>query len=406
MTKERHGALAGLKVIDLTTMLAGPYCTMMLADQGADVIKVEPPSGDGTRRLGPFMPDDELKAFGGYFHSVNRNKRSIALNLKDEADRDILLSLVADADVLVENYRVGVMERLGLGYETLAERNPRLVYACLRGFGDPRSGASPYVEWPAYDVVAQAAGGIMAITGSRGGQPMKIGPGVGDLIPAIMLAFGIAAAVRHAEHSGMGQFVDVGMYDAILALCERTVYQHSYTGAVPGPEGDGHPLLCPFGMFRASDGWVSIAANHDMFWCELTRIVGQPDLATDPRYATNAQRVANRDAVESLLTAWTERRTKREIAQLLGGKVPFGPVNTIKDNFADPHVRVRQMLVALEQPGSSRKATIANTPIRMSATPGGVWSRAPLLDEHRDEILPTLAPSRGECRINSRQAQD
>ena len=162
MTKERHGALAGLKVIDLTTMLAGPYCTMMLADQGADVIKVEPPSGDGTRRLGPFMPDDELKAFGGYFHSVNRNKRSIALNLKDEADRDILLSLVADADVLVENYRVGVMERLGLGYETLAERNPRLVYACLRGFGDPRSGASPYVEWPAYDVVAQAAGGIMA----------------------------------------------------------------------------------------------------------------------------------------------------------------------------------------------------------------------------------------------------
>src|SRR5437764_3932873 len=229
--------LHGLRVVDLTRMLAGPYCTMLLADLGADVVKVEPPGGDGTRSTGPFAEDDELRAYGGYFQSVNRNKRSIAVDLKQEAGREVVARLAAAADVLVENFRPGVMERLGLGYESLAEANPRLVYAAVRGFGDPRTGDSPYRDWPAFDVTAQAFGGFMGITGPMPGQPQKAGPGIGDIFPATLAAPGVLAAVHHRRETGRGQFVDVAMYDGVLALCERIVYQHSYAGAVPSQQG-------------------------------------------------------------------------------------------------------------------------------------------------------------------------
>lgn len=380
------GALAGLKVIDLTVMLAGPFCTMLLADQGADVIKVEPPEGDNTRRVGPFMADDDLRAFGGYFQSVNRNKRSIALDLKSAGGRAVFERLVAGADVVVENFRAGVMDRLGLSYEHLQAINPRLVYACLRGFGDPRTGASPYVDWPAYDVVAQAMGGVMGITGPTPDQPLKVGPGIGDTVPATMLAFGILAAVRHADRTGEGQFVDIAMYDGILALCERIAFQHSYTGVVPHPEGNGHPLLCPFGLFRAADGWVAIACPQDRFWRDLCVAMGRPELGQDPRYALNNDRVAHKSEVIAAVTAWTETLTKAEVSAALGGEVPFGPVNDAVDIFADPHVAVREMLQPVEHPGSTQTATIAGVPVRMTRTQGRVRSRAPLLDEHGDII--------------------
>jgi len=220
------GALEGLRVIDLTQMLAGPFCTMMLADQGAEVIKVEPLEGDGTREIGPFHPEDRLRAFSGYFQSVNRNKLSIALDLKRSAGREIFLKLIETGQVVVENFRAGVMERLGLVYETLRERNRRIVYASIRGFGDPYTGKSPYLDWPAFDVVAQAVGGIMAITGPDAQTPTKVGPGVGDIVPAIMAAYGIMAAVWHAERSGAGQYVDVGMVDGVLSMCERILHQY------------------------------------------------------------------------------------------------------------------------------------------------------------------------------------
>ncbi len=394
------GALDGLVVLDLTRMLAGPFATMMLADQGARVIKIEPPEGDGTRRTGPHLPGAqrlEDGGYGAYFASINRNKSSLTLDLKKPEAKAVLRRLVRRADVLVENYRAGVMDRLGLGYEQLAQENPRLVYAALRGFGDPRSGRSPYADWPAYDPVAQAMGGVMGITGPQiNGAPTKVGPGVGDLVPAMFLAFGIASACFHAQRTGQGQFVDVAMVDAVLALCERPVYQYSVTGIAPRPEGNGHPLLCPFGLFPARDGHVSLGVPNDRFWVPLVEHMGRPDLATDERYATNEARVARRDEVEAMVAEWTGRHTKAELSAMLGGEIPYGPVFDAADIFADPHFRERRMLVETEQPGADRPLTLANTPIRMSATPGGVQRRAPTVGEHTGEILAAFGFEAGE----------
>ncbi|MBU4611500.1 CoA transferase [Achromobacter sp. GG226] len=381
------GPLAGVKVIDLTQMLAGPYCAMMLGDMGADVIKIEPINGDQTRNQGPHFPDDEAQHFGGYFQSVNRNKCSVTLDLKQPGGRDILLRLVQDADVLLENFRVGVMDRLGLGFETLREHNPRLVYGCIRGFGDPRTGESPYAEWPAFDVVAQAMGGIMGITGPDADTPVKIGPGVGDIFPAALTAFGVASALRQAEKTGRGQFVDVAMYDSILALCERIVYQHAYTGEIPRPQGTSHPLLCPFDNFPTSDGWVTIAAPRENLWRELCRLIGAPELADDPRYNSNRQRTRNAAQVRELLSAWTRQRTKQQVMQALGGFVPAGPVNDAGDIFKDPHVHARQMLVTLPHPGSEHPGVFAGVPIKLAGTPATPPRRAPLLAEHTDAVL-------------------
>jgi crotonobetainyl-CoA:carnitine CoA-transferase CaiB-like acyl-CoA transferase len=384
------GPLADLRVIDLTQMLAGPYCTMLLADLGAEVIKVEPMEGDSVRHQGPFLPDDEVRTYGGYFQSVNRNKRSLALDLRDPAGREIVLELIDGASVVVENYREGVMDRLGLGYETLAARNPKLVYAAIRGFGDARTGSSPYKDWPAFDVVAQAMGGLVAITGPDADHPTKSGPGVGDIFPAALAAIGLLAALRHAESTGEGQFVDVAMYDGVLALCERIAYQHSYTGAVPTTAGNGHPLLCPFDIFPAADGWVAVAAPHDHFWVELCHVMGRPEMADDARYATNVQRVAHRDDVVAAVTAWTGSRRRAEITAALGGRVPCGPVNTADTIFADPHVAARHMLVDVEQPDTGRNVKVVGTPIKMTATPSTSFRRAPRLSEDADEILADL----------------
>ncbi|MCW2532843.1 MAG: yfdE, partial [Blastococcus sp.] len=216
------GPLTGLRVIDLTQVLSGPFCTMLLADLGADVVKVEPPSGDVARLWGPHVPTPEgvegPATYGGYFASVNRNKRSICLDLKDPEGRQTLLDLLDDADVLVENFRVGVMDRFGLSYEELHARFPKLVYASIRGFGDPRTGLSPYADWPAFDIIAQAMGGVMGVTGADADHPVKVGPGIGDIFPAVLAAVGLLAALRHADATGQGQFVDVAMYDSVLAL--------------------------------------------------------------------------------------------------------------------------------------------------------------------------------------------
>ena len=390
-SKPPLGALDGLLVLDLTQMLAGPYASAMLADQGARVIKIEPPGGDMTREAGPHLagalPASE-GGFGAYFGSVNRNKESLVLDMKHPAGKATLLRLVREADVLIENYRAGVMDRLGLGYEVLAQVNPKLVYGALRGFGDRRCGESPYVDWPAYDPVAQAMGGIMGITGPvPGGAPTKVGPGVGDIAPAMFLAFGIASACWRAQRTGQGQFVDVAMVDSVLAVCERLVFQFSSTGKVPGPEGNGHPLLVPFGLFPAKDGHVSLGVPNDKFWVPLVTLMGRPELATDPRYRLRDDRVARRLEVEALVAEWTARHTKRELSDLLGGTIPFGPVFDAADIFADPHFRVREMLVDTEMPGTDQPVTVAGTPVRMTGTPGGVRQRAPRTGEHTDRTL-------------------
>lgn len=381
------GPLDGLVVLDLTQMLSGPFCTMILGDLGARIVKVEQPGkGDISRPTARLPGDDDPKGFGAYFASINRNKESIAVDLKQPGGRDVIRRIVPRVDVLAENFRAGVMERLGLGYETLAQLNPRLVYGSIRGFGDPRTGESPYVDWPAFDVVAQAMGGMMGITGPRGGAPTKIGPGVGDLIPALYSVSGILAAVIRAGRTGRGQFVDVAMMDAVMAICERAIYQNTWFGEVPGPEGNRHPLICPFGMFPAADGHVAIGCMHDHFWAKLAEAMGVPEAGADPRYATNRERVRHRDEVDGMVADWTAQLTKDELKARLGGTVPFGPVNTAEDIVHDPHTAARTMLAEVEQPGAGTKR-IANTPLRFSESGVGVRHRAPLLGEHTDAIL-------------------
>ncbi len=384
------GALDGVRIVDLTQMLAGPYCTMLLADQGAEIIKVEPLDGDHTRIIGPYHADDRLKAFGGYFASVNRNKKSIAIDLKTPEGRELVMKLCKGADAIVENYRGGVMDRLGLSYEALRERNPKLVYATIRGFGDPRTGKSPYSDFPAYDVISQAMGGIMAITGPDKDTPMKVGPGVGDIVPAITCAFGIVSAIFRAHKTGRGQFVDVGMVDAILAVCERIMHQHSYAQTLPAPEGNHHPLLCPFGMFPAKDGFVTIAAHADTHFPILCRLIGRPEMATDPNNVTVQDRRANQAAIIEAVSDFTRRRTKQELLKHLGGQVPFSPVYNVRDIVADPHFKAREMLPWVPHPGLDHEVQIAGVAVKMTETPGKVRHRAPLLGEHTDQYLQSL----------------
>lgn len=381
------GPLTGTRVLDVTQGLSGPFCTMMLADMGADVVKVEPPAGDPTRVIGPFPDDDTERAFGGYFQSVNRNKRSVMLDLKDPRDVEDFRALARRADLLVENFRPGVMDSFGLSFESLAAENKRLVYLAVRGFGDARTGASPYTSWPAFDIVAQAMGGMLSITGTPDGEPVKCGPGIGDIYTGSLAASAGLAAVLHARETGEGQFVDVAMYDAILALCERIVYQHSYNGLVPAPQGNTHPLLCPFDIFRSKDGYFAVAGSTDKHWKALCVIMDRPDLEEDPALATNVGRVANAERVRGAVAEWIRGRLNSEIMAALAGQVPGGPVQNVAEIEADPHVRAREMIVEVEQPGSRRPVRIVGSPLKFTRTPSGVRHRAPRLDEDRAAVL-------------------
>ncbi len=392
---EAKGILSGLRVLDLSRMLSGPYCTMLLADHGAEVIKIEDPGGDTSRSNGPFRSDDPDRAWAGYFVSLNRSKKSVVLDLKTEAGKADLRALVATADVLVENYRPGVMERLDLSYETLAQINPRLVYAAIRGFGDPRSGVSPYADWPSYDVVAQAMGGLIGLTGPDGATPTKVGPGIGDVFAGALMSFAIMAALRQAGASGRGQFVDIAMYDAMISLCERAIYQHDFDGSVPGPEGNGHPLLAPFGVFPARDGQVALGIVDDAFWRVLAGVIGGSDLAADARFATRADRRAHAGTLNPMVSNWTARHSKAELAQMLGGKVPFGPVNTVADIFADPHVAARGMIADVAHAEADlRPWRVAANPLHFSANPTPApQTPARLGAQSAQDFLPPGAPA-------------
>ena len=388
-------ALDDVRVLDLTQVLAGPYCTMLLADLGADVVKIERPGGDLIRPNPPFVSDDD--AYGGYFQSVNRGKRSLEMDLTDEGDREDFLSLVEDADVLVENFRAGTMEKFDLAYERLREENPGLVYASIRGFGDPRTGETDRQGQPSFDLIAQALGGVMQITGQEDGPPTKVGPGIGDLFTATLNAVGILAALRHRDRTGEGQFVDTAMYDSMISMCERAVYQHSYTGEVPKRRGNSHPTLFPYNAFEAEDGYVVVAAFGDNHWRALCEAMDRPDLAAD--YPTAGDRLKNRELLRAEIAGWTTDLPEDEICDLLEGSVPCAPVQDVSDVFEDPHVRARDMLVDVEQPGADREVTIAGSPIKLSETPTKPGERAPLLDEHREELL-------GDRETNAAEASD
>jgi crotonobetainyl-CoA:carnitine CoA-transferase CaiB-like acyl-CoA transferase len=389
------GPLKDLVIIDCTQALAGPFATALLADLGADVIKIEPPHGDMTRGTPPHPPDyaspssdrDAGCDFGGYFASINRNKRSLVLDLKNSEDRDVLLTLVESADAIVENSRAGVMDRLGCGYEVLADRNPRIVYGALRGFGDPRTGESPYVDWPAFDIVAQCMGGLAYINGPESATGFGAGASVGDIYPGTLLALGVVAAVHEARLSGRGQFLDVAMYDAITFLCETLIVNYSYEKRVLQARGSGHPNLCPFDIYKTADGSVAIAAPGARHWAQLCEVLGRGDLVDDERTHNVRARVENRELVTEVIESWTLQRSKAAVVQALGGRVPCGPVNTAEDLFRDPHLAVREMIRDVQLPGDNPTVQIAGSPIKFTRTPTQEVSPAPTLDQHRQEIL-------------------
>ena len=388
-TDSSNGPLEGIRILDLTWMLSGPYCTMLLADMGADVIKVESPTGDPMREVGPHLPDDEERHYGGYFQSVNRSKRSIVLDLKTAEGRCELFALAETADAVVENFRSGVMGRLGVGYEQLHEVNPSLVYTSLRGFGDKRSGATELNDRPAMDYTAQAMSGFMSVTGPQG-QPTKAGPGVGDIFPGALTALGVVSAILSAKRTGQGQYVDIAMYDAMVSLCERIVYQYGYTGIDPLSVGNRHPLWSLYNTFETTDGFVCISAVFDHEWVKLAAAMGQPDLGFDERFATTESRLANDDEANEIVLAWTKARSRAEVLEAVGDTVPVAPVQSAKDLFDDAHLRQREMIVEVEHPGSSQPGRVAGVPIRFLSTPAGVKSRAPMLGEHSAEIRAEL----------------
>jgi succinyl-CoA:mesaconate CoA transferase len=277
------------------------------------------------------------------------------------------------------------MDRLDLSYERLSERNSGLVYASIRGFGDPRGGESPYADRPAFDLIAQAMGGIMSVTGTEEGGPTKVGPGVGDIFPATLAVVGVLSALRERDRTGEGQYVDVGMVDAVLSLSERIVHQHSFTGEVPGPQGNTHPLLFPFDRFETGDGYVVIAAPSADQWRALCDHMDRPDLAEE--YAEKPERIEAADELREIVAEWTKRHTKDELFEMLAEDVPCGPVNNAGDIFDDEHFSAREMLAEVDHADTGETATIAGTPIKFPESNSGVERRAPFLGEHTEEIL-------------------
>ncbi|MFN0029647.1 MAG: CaiB/BaiF CoA transferase family protein [Acidimicrobiales bacterium] len=392
------GPLQGFRIIDVTHAAAGPYAALMLADLGADVIKVEPPAGELIRFFGPFHPDDTTRSYGARFAFRNRNKRSIALDLNDTADRETFLKLVETADGLVENMRAGVLDRLGVGWEVCHARNPKMVYAALRGFGDPRTGTSPYVDWPAFDPIAQAMGGFIANNGPDADHPMRAGPIVGDLVPGLHVALGLVSALLAAQGSGQGQFLDVAMVDAVMSLCESAHAMWVYGGQRFERTGNRFDAVAPAGVYATADGYCSIVALTDGQWLHLCRAMDRPDLATDPALATVGRRAANGARLDAELRAWTAARTTGDVVNLLGGIVPVAPVHEAADWADEPHVQARQMLVSVQHADHGPTPQLA-CPIKFTATPANVYRRPPRLDEHgealRDELANGSAPSSG-----------
>jgi CoA:oxalate CoA-transferase len=373
-------------VVDLSRVLAGPYCTMVLADLGARVIKVERPgTGDDARQMGPF-----IDGHSAYFASVNRGKESIALDLLATVDRRVFERLLEGADVLVENFRPGVLDRLGFGWEKLAVRWPGLVLASVSGFGQ----SGPYSDRPAYDMVAQAMGGIMSITGHPGGEPARVGSSIGDLAAALFCAIGVVSALYERRVTGVARHVDVSMLDSQVALLENAIVRFGASGVVPGPLGARHPSITPFGVFRAgSDTRLVIAAGNNEIFGRLTRALKLPALLVDPRFSTNELRCQHENELEAALEAVLASRPASEWLGLLeAAQVPCSPINDVAAVLADPQVAARRMVVTLDDPLLAG-LRVAGNPIKLSGVADpAVRPGAPVLDADRQAILAGLSP--------------
>ena len=379
------GPLSGITVVDLSRILAGPYCTFLMAELGARVIKVEPPAGDDAREYGPF-----LEGKSAYFMSINRGKESIALDLKKPEDKRIFETLLEKADVLVENFRPGTMEKLGYGWEQLHERYPRLIYAAASGFGH----TGPYSHYPAYDMVVQGLGGIMSVTGVPGGGLTRIGMSIGDIGAGLYTSVAVNAALLHRERTGEATKIDVAMFDCQLALLENAVMRYTTSGVVPGPMGARHPSITPFQAFATADGHMIIAAGNDGLYRKLCAALERPELATDPRFATNDLRNTNQPALQEILEAILRTRPTAQWTELLeAAGIPCGPINNIAQALQHPQVPVRNMLVEMQDPAAGT-VRLAGNPLKFSAFEDPkTRPPAPDLDGDRAAILRELGLS-------------
>ncbi len=375
--------LDDLLVVDLTRALAGPYCTLMLGDLGARIVKIETPDGgDDTRGWGPPFINGE----SSYFLGINRNKESLTLNLKHVDGQEVLRRLIQRADVLVENFRTGTMERFGLGYAVVHTLNPRLVYASISGFGQD----GPYRERAAYDLILQGMGGLMGTTGEEGGPPVKVGVAVTDIAAGMFAAFGILAALRVRDRTGVGQLVDAAMLDAQVAWLTYQAGYYFATGENPKRLGSAHPSLVPYQAFRTRDGYVNVAVGSEGIWSRFVVAIGAPHLAEDPRFRTNPDRVAHRDTlIPELERIFATRTTADWVTLLEQAGVPAGPIYLLSDLFNDSQVRHRQMVQEIEHPRVGRiKQT--GVPVKFSETPGRIASPPPVLGQHTEAILGEL----------------
>ena len=374
--------LEGVRVLDFTRVLAGPYATMVLADLGAEVIKIElPGGGDESRSFGPFVA-----GVSAYYLSVNRGKKSVTLDLRTPRGAQLAMALVERADVLVENFRPGTMDRFGLDYKRVSARNPRLVYASISGFGQ----SGPYSHRPAYDVIVQAMSGLASITGLPGQPPVRVGSSTADLSAALFACVGLLAALGRARESGRGRHLDVSMLDCQVALLENAVARYDVTGQVPGPLGSRHPAITPFQFFAAADGWVVVAAGNDRLFARLCQVLQRPELAADARFAGNAGRTEHHGALESELAAIFAKGSVAEwLDRLEEAGVPCGPVNDVADLVQDPQVRSRGMI--RRQPCDGESVAVPASPLRFAnETPEMDPRPAPDLGEHTESVLQEL----------------
>lgn len=386
------GPLAGCRVIELAHIMAGPVAELMLADMGADVIKVEKLSGDDTRRFVPPTIEGESAAF----LMMNRNKRGIVLDLKSEDGRHALQRLVRDADVLIENYRFGTMEKLGLGYESLRQLNPGLIYCEVSGFG--RTG--PYAHRGGFDLIAQGMSGLMSITGEAPGrQPVKVGAPISDITAGVVAAMGIAAAYAHKLKTGQGQKVDTSLFEAAIT---HTYWQSAIafaTGRSPQAMGSAHPLNAPYQAFQTADGWINIGAANQANWERMLTLIEAQELNDDPRFSSNAMRIENRVVLaETLSLVFLKHSTAHWLDAFEKAGVPAGPVMSITEMHADPQALARDMIVSTDHPIAGQVKTIGH-PVKFSETPGGVKRPAPLMGQHTAEVLSEIGYSESEIAL-------